>query len=136
MKPRTLTSLCQSIWTCVLALLICTAGVAQVTIAKPPNPNITPAGPHRQEPPARPANDGGDVEGFVYWDTATVTHKQAGTCSGLAVNVSAAGSSNNPIQLGNHFTYAGQVKAFLYGGKQVVYDVCIYAYHGQPVGPP
>jgi hypothetical protein len=51
------------------------------------------------------------------------------------VVVSPAGSSNNTIQLGNNFKYAGQVKAYLYGGKIVVYDVCIYAYHGQPVGP-
>ncbi|HJT69798.1 MAG TPA: hypothetical protein VJ731_06335 [Terriglobales bacterium] len=137
MKPKTLTSICQSISASVLVLLISGTAAAQITTAKPPNPNITPLGPHRQEPPGgRPPNNAGDVEGFVYWDTSSVTHKQAGTCSGLAVNVSAAGSSNNPIQLGNHFTYAGQVKAFLYGGKQVVYDVCIYAYHGQPVGPP
>lgn len=138
MRARKYMSVYQSLSVSVFALVLCATTAAQITTAKPPNSNITPVGPHRQEPPGgqRPPNNAGDVEGFVYWDTSTVSHKQAGTCSGLAVNVSAAGSSNNPVQLGNHFTYAGQVKAFLYGGKQVVYDVCIYAYHGQPVGPP
>ena len=98
---------------------------------RPASPNIAVA----QAPPAITAPNAGDVEGFVYWDVNTITHKPAGTCNGLAVSVSPAGSPTNTIPTGNHFKYAGQVKAFLYGGKQAVYDVCIYAYDHQPVGP-
>jgi hypothetical protein len=154
MRPRKYTSVYQSISTTVLALLICAATAAQITTAKPANPNITAPGPQRHNPPGgqQPSSNPpsidkapppistlttnpGDVEGFVYWDTSIITHKPAGSCSGLAVNVSAAGSPSNTIPTGNHFKYAGQVKAFLYGGKQAVYDVCIYAYDHQPVGP-
>src|SRR5262249_42080133 len=98
---------------------------------RPASPNIAVA----QAPPAITAPNAGDVEGFVYWDVNTITHKPAGTCNGLAVSVSPAGSLTNTIPTGNHFKYAGQVKAFLYGGKQAVYDVCMYAYDHQPVGP-
>src|SRR5581483_6574342 len=137
MRGKKYTSSYQSFLAGVFALLICGASAAQVTVVKPPAPTVTPAGPHRQVPPGgqRPPNNAGDVEGFVYWDASAVKQKNPGTCAGLAVVVSPAGSSNNLIQLGNNFKYAGQVKAYLYGGKVVVYDVCIYAYHGQPVGP-
>lgn len=131
------TSFCESISVSAIVLLICAVSAAQVTIAKPPSPTVNPPGPHAptQAGGQHPSNSAGDVEGFVYWDASTITQKNPGTCGGLAVVVSPAGSSNNLIQLGNNFKYAGQVKTYLYGGKIVVYDVCIYAYHGQPVGP-
>ena len=135
-------------------LLVCVITAAQISTTAPsPNPNITAPGPQRhapqggQRPPgtpsianAPPPNSAlavypGDVEGFVYWDANTITHKPAGTCAGLAVSVSAAGSPNITIQPGNHFKYAGQVKTFLSGGTIQVFDVCIYAYDHQPVGP-
>src|SRR4051812_4318522 len=144
----------QSLSTGVFMLLICVTSMAQVTSAKPPNPNVTAPGPQRHEPPRgqRPAGNSpsianapppnpaltpnaGDVEGFVYWDANVITHKPAGTCNGLAVNVAPAGSTPNSIPTGNHFKYAGQVKEFLAGGKIAVYEVCIYAYDHQPVGP-
>jgi len=133
---------------------MCAAATAQITSTKPPSPNITALGPQRHEPPggqqpagnppsiakAPPQNsaltaNSGDVEGFVYWDTNNIAHEPAGTCNGLAVKVSAAGSPTNTIPTGNHFKYAGQVKAFLSDGKVAVYDVCMYAYDHQPVGP-
>jgi hypothetical protein len=137
MRLRKYISLYPSLSASVLALLISGIAAAQVTQTRPPNPNITAPGRHAQQPAGgqHPPNNAGDVEGFVYWDANTITHKPAGTCSGLAVNVTAAGSSNNVLQIGNNFKYAGQVKAFLYGGKQAVYDVCIYAYDKLPVGP-
>lgn len=134
-------------------LLMWASAVAQVTTTKPPNPNLTPQGPQRHEPaggqhPTNPPSIAnapppisaltqypGDVEGFVYWDTSVITHKPAGTCNGLAVSVLPAGSTPNSLPTGNHFKYAGQVKEFLSGGKIAVYDVCIYAYDHQPVGP-
>ena len=134
-------------------LLICAITAAQITTTTPPNRNMTAPGPQRQAPQggqrppgtpsianAPPPNSAlavypGDVEGFVYWDANAIKHTPAGTCAGLAVSVSAAGSPNISIQPGNHFKYAGQVKTFLAGGTIQVFDVCIYAYDHQPVGP-
>ncbi len=153
MRPRKYMSVYQSLSISGLVLLICAAAAAQITTTQPPNPNITAPGSQRHEPqggqrpPGRPSIANapppnraltvypGDVEGFVYWDANAITHKPAGTCAGLAVSVSAAGSSNITIQPGNHFKYAGQVKTFLSGGTIQVFDVCIYAYDHQPVGP-
>jgi hypothetical protein len=114
----------------------CTTARAQQR-QQPPSPRaVSPANAIAKAPaPVMPAPNAGDVEGFVYWDATTITHKPAGTCTGLAVSVSAAGSPYNTIAIGNHFKYAGQVKGFLVGGKIAVYDVCIYAYDHQPVGP-
>lgn len=136
----------------VLVLLICVTAAAQVTTTPPPNPNLTAPGPQRHAPQGRqrptinpiekapPPNAAlaqypGDVEGFVYWDANVLTHKPAGTCDGLAVSVLPAGSTPNSIPTGNHFKYAGQIKEFLAGGKIALYEVCIYAYDHQPVGP-
>jgi len=117
------------------ALLSVTAVVAQTAHHAPSSPARSPMSAVAQAPtPITVAANAGDVEGFVYWDVNAITHNPAGSCSGLAVNVSVAGASNPPIQTGNHFKYAGQVKAFLYGGKQTIYDVCIYAYDHLPVG--
>src|SRR5882724_1936683 len=155
MRWKKYTSIYQSLSTGVFVLLMWATMAAQISSAKPQNPNITAPGPQRHEPAggqhptnntpsianAPPTNTAltlnpGDVEGFVYWNTSIITHKAAGTCDGLAVNVSPAGSPpTNTMPNGKHFKYAGQVKAFLYGGKQTVYDVCIYAYDHQPVGP-
>ena len=136
MRLRNYRSLWRTLSISVFALLICAASAAQITVTKPPAPTATLAGPHRQQPPGgqHPPNNAGDVEGFVYWDANTITHKPAGTCSGLAVNVTTAGSPHERVQVGNNFKYAGQVKALLYGGKQAVYDVCIYAYDKLPIG--
>src|SRR5262245_7662002 len=102
-------SIYQSLSASLLALLMWATAVAQITSTKPPNPNITAPGPQRHEPAggqrqsntpsianAPPPNTAltpnpGDVEGFVYWDVNTITHKPAGTCNGFAVNVSSAG---------------------------------------------
>ncbi len=155
MRLRKYTSAYQSLSTSVFVLLIWATMAAQVTSAKPPNPNITAPEPQRHEPAggkrptgnspsianAPPPNTAltapypGDVEGFVYWDANKITHKPAGTCDGLAVNVAPAGSPTKTIPAGYHFKYAGQVKAFLSGGNIQVFDVCIYAYDHQPVGP-
>ncbi|HSS95895.1 MAG TPA: hypothetical protein VLK33_02635, partial [Terriglobales bacterium] len=152
MSLRKCTSAFQSVSTSMFVLLICATAAAQVTSTRPPNPNVTAPGPQRHEPAggqhptansianAPPPNTvltqyPGDVEGFVYWDASVITHKPAGTCNGLAVSISPAGSTPSSIPTGNHFKYAGQVKEFLTGGKIAVYDVCIFAYDHQPVGP-
>ena len=121
--------------------------------APPPNSNITAPGPQRHSAPSQPQSPpagaaapqpirqiagNGTIEGFVYWDTGAVTHVPAGDCSGLAVNVAVAQSSAGPYTplatLSNNFKYVGQVKQFLVGGKNKVYDVCTYGYGKVPVG--
>jgi hypothetical protein len=81
----------------------------------------------------------GTIEGFVYWDTGAVSHVPAGNCGGLAVNVAVAQSSAGPYTsmatLSDNFKYVGQVKQFLVGGTNKVYDVCTYGYGKVPVGP-
>jgi len=138
-------------------LAVCAAGAAQITGTKSPNPNITAPGPQRHGPPAQqqPQAPGtrasqpiarlqanGNVEGFVYWDTSKLTHKPAGSCSGLAITVSVGSNSGGPLTaytpigtLSNNFKYVGQVKEFLAGGKLTVYDVCTYGFDKVPVGP-
>src|ERR1041385_849943 len=116
------TSVYQWLSTSACLLLMCVTVTAQVTSAKPTNPNLTVPGPQRHEPAGgqRPTGNSssitsvqppnsdltvypGDVEGFVYWDSSTITHKPAGTCNGLAVNVSPAGSPpTNTVPAGNH----------------------------------
>jgi hypothetical protein len=80
----------------------------------------------------------GTIEGFVYWDTSVISHVPAGDCSGLAVTVAMAQSSAGPYTslatLSDNFKYVGQVKQFLVGGKNKVYDVCTYGYDKVPVG--
>jgi hypothetical protein len=77
----------------------------------------------------------------VYWNANSIAHNPAGSCSGLAVTVKVGSSSGGPFEAykpmttrSNNFQYAGQVKAFLSGGKIEVYDVCRYAYDHVPVG--
>ena len=121
--------------------------------APPPNSNITAPGPQRHSAPSQPQSPpagaaapqpirqmigNGTIEGFVYWDTSAISHVPAGDCTGLAVNVAVAQSSTGPYTsmatLSNNFTYAGQVKQFLVGGQNKVYDVCTYGYGKVPVG--
>jgi hypothetical protein len=131
---------------------------AQSIGTAPAPTKIAPLGPQRPQPPARPARspvsalakaqapiaapNAGNVEGFVYWDASSVAHKPTGSCSGLAVTVSVGSTSGGPLEaykpmatLNNNFKYAGQVKAYLSGGRVTVYDVCMYAYDHVPVGP-
>ena len=121
--------------------------------APPPNRNITAPGSQRHSTPSQPQSPpqgaaapqptrqivgNGTIKGFVYWDASAISHVPAGDCSGLAVNVAVAQSSTGPYTsmatLSNNFTYVGQVKQFLVGGKTKVYDVCTYAYGKVPVG--
>jgi hypothetical protein len=146
----------QMCFMCVVVLAGC--ATAQITGAKPPDPNISAPGPQRHGAPAQPqpqrpgaraqqpvlqAPGNGVIEGFVYWDTGAITHQPAGSCSGLAVTVSVPNGLSGPFQgykplatLTNNFKYVGQVKAMLTGGKILTYDVCTYGYSQVPVGIP
>src|SRR5690348_6220003 len=127
----------------LLAALSCSGALAQVSpTMPPPNRNIGAPSPH-QSPGVHPETVAGTVEGFVYWNANTVSHIPADSCSGLAITVSVGSSSGGPFTaytplgtLSNNFTYVGQVKEFLAGGKVIVYDVCTYGYGKVPVGPP
>jgi hypothetical protein len=115
----------------------------------PPPSKVTAPG-LRQQPlpgtrapqPILRAPGAGTVEGFVYWDASQFQHNPASSCAGLAVTVSIGSNSGGPLTaytplgtLSNNFTYVGQVKQFLAGGKVNVYDVCTYGYGKVPVGP-
>ncbi len=129
------------------AVLCASISLAQVRTTPTQVPNVT--APQRQQPvpgtkvpqPILQTPGAGTVEGFVYWDTASVSHTPASTCSGLAVTVAVGNSSggkSNAYQplatLTNNFKFVGQVKQFLVGGKIKVYDVCTYGYGHVPVG--
>ena len=142
-----------------LAAVLCASmSLAQVRTTPTQVPNVTALGPHqpaqaqpqRQQPlpgtkapqPILQAPGAGNVEGFVYWDTASISHSPASSCSGLAVTVavgnSSGGKSNayKPLTtLTNNFKFVGQMKQFLAGGKIKTYDVCTYGYGHVPVGP-
>jgi hypothetical protein len=115
--------------------LSCGSATGQVVKTAPiPNRNISLAGPQRQGAPAGHALPG-TIEGFVYWDAHTITHNPSGSCNGFSVSVTSGGLpvGNASVQFGAK--YVGQVKAFLAGGKVLVYDVCTYAYNNVPEGP-
>ncbi len=114
--------------------LSCTTAAAQQR-PRPPAPARNPISAVSKAPSTLVAPNPGSIEGFVYWDAGLISHNPAGSCTGLAVTVTAAGSSGAFAQEANNFRYAGEVKAFLSGGKVAVYDVCIYAYDHLPVGP-
>jgi hypothetical protein len=131
--------------TIILGFLLCVSGalgIAQSIPAKrPQSSQLTLPGPQKHSPPSEPAPPG-TIEGFVYWDTASVTHVPASSCSGLAVTVAVGDSSGRkstsykPLAtLTNNFKYVGQVKQFLVGSNIKVYDVCTYGYDHVPVGP-
>ncbi len=96
MHCRKYISIYQWLSTAIFVLLMWATTAAQVTTAKPANPNITAPTPQRHEPAGgqRPASNTpsianapppntaltmnpGDVEGFVYWD-ARHDHSQTG----------------------------------------------------------
>ena len=137
MKRATWTRIQVAIGAAATAAALVTSAHGQVTkTAPPPNRNITLAGPQ----PHNPGSGGqhalpGRIEGFVYWDAQTVTHKPTGTCDGFSVTVTSGGIpvGNPSAQFGAK--YVGQVKAYLVGGNVLVYDVCTYAYSNVPEGP-
>jgi hypothetical protein len=131
--------------TIILSFLLCVSGalgIAQSIPAKRPQPpQLALPNPQKHTPPSEPAPRG-TIEGFVYWDTASVTHVPASSCNGLAVSVAVGDSSGGkstsykPLTtLTNNFKYIGQVKQFLAGGNIKVFDVCTYGYNHVPVGP-
>ena len=132
--------------TITLTFLLCVSGalgIAQsVPATRPPSSQVALPGPQKHGPPSQPAPPPGTIEGFVYWDTASVTHLPASSCNGLAVSVAVGDSSGGkstsykPLTtLTNNFKYVGQVKQFLAGGNIKVFDVCTYGYNHVPVGP-
>jgi hypothetical protein len=114
------------------ALACSNAGAQGVMKTAPvPNPNITLAGPQAHRPSSGHALPG-KVEGFVYWNTHSVTYNAAQACSGFSVSVIAGGNvlAVAPGQFGAK--PINQVNAFLANGTIEVYDVCTYAYDNLP----
>lgn len=128
---------------CLLAILVNMPASAQRVSPTAPVPNRTITAPGSQRPPGdHPESTAGTIEGFVYWDANSITHKPASSCSGLALTVSVGSNSGGPLTaytpigtLSNNFKYVGQVKQFLAGGKVTAYNVCTYGFDHVPVGP-
>ena len=137
--PFRLTAICLEI-----VLLSVAASSQRVSQTAPaPNRNIGAVAAHRPPGGNHPETTAGTIEGFVYWDANSISHNPASSCSGLAITVGVGSSSGGPFTtytplqtLSNNFKYVGRVKAFAYGGKVSVYDVCTYGYDKVPVGPP
>jgi len=132
-------------------LAVCATTAAQITTAPPPNPNITPAGPQRHQPPGgRPVNPSsqiatvpppasvqlvgqGVIGGYVYWDTKSVAHNPVGNCNGLvaAVSVGTPAKGSPGFQ---QFKRLGSFNNFTSMGTVGSWTVCAYSVPQVPTG--
>jgi hypothetical protein len=148
-KYRTLS---QALLASLLVTVICTTTEAQVTGTRPPNTNITPPGPHAQQPaggqhPTSPSSQitkaplptavkmvgQGAITGYVYWDTKSVTHTPASTCSGLGSAVS-VGTPPKGSPTFEQFKMLGTYHNFTYLGNVGTFAVCQYSIPQVPTG--
>ena len=117
------------------------AGIAQsIPAARPRGSQVTLPSAQKRGPTSTPAPFPGTIEGFVYWDTASISHTPGSSCSGLSVTVAVGNSTGGKstayqsmATLSNNFKYVGQVKQFIAGGKIKTYEVCTYGYGHVPV---
>lgn len=133
--------------TVILSFLLCVScapgGIAQsIPATRPRNSQVALPGQQKHGPTSQPAPFPGTIEGFVYWDTSSISHTPGSSCSGLSVTVAVGNSTGGKstayqslATLSNNFKYVGQVKQFIAGGKIKTYDVCTYGYGHVPVGP-
>src|SRR5258708_17667409 len=100
------------------AVLCASMSLAQVRTTSTQVPNVTAPGPQqpaqaqlqRQQPlsgtkapqPILQTPGAGTVEGFVYWDTASVSHTPASTCTGLPVTVALGNSFGGKAKADQH----------------------------------
>jgi hypothetical protein len=138
-----------------LAVITLLAGAfSQQPVAVSPTqvPNATAPGPQRHNPSAQaqpksgvprtamaqpstnlPAPYTGTIEGLVYWNASTISHKPAGSCDGISVTVSLGtplGSSGKE----EFKPLSTQSNNFKYVGKVGTYGVCTYGFNHVPVG--
>ena len=126
---------------------------AQVPATKQPNPNITPVGPQRPEPPAarQPTKPGGQapaptnisvnagtIYGFVYWDSTATAHLGPSICNALSITVAVASKSPyspfGAIGTQSNFTSLTTVHPPLTSVSTTSYDGCAYSYSHAPLG--
>ncbi|HEY4052356.1 MAG TPA: hypothetical protein VGL74_01345 [Terriglobales bacterium] len=135
-----------------LVASMCGLLAAQITTAKPPSTNINPPGPHAQQPaggqhPASPSSQmttpplpvgvkmvgQGAIAGYVYWDTQTITHKPASSCSGLGSAVGVGTAPKGPPAF-EQFKILGTYHNFTYLGNVGSFAVCQYSIPQVPTG--
>ncbi len=119
----------------VTVALACGSAAGQGVPKTAPNIRVSLPGPQRHNPPAGRAMPG-TVEGFVYWETHSVTHNPAGACNGFSVSVIAGGHVLAATSGQFGAKPIPQVKSFLANGTVEVYDVCTYAYDNLPENTP
>ncbi len=127
---------------CAIASMIpmmCCVLAAQVPRTKPPNSNISPLGPHAQQPPGgqHPVPTGA-IYGFVYWDAKATSHLSPSICSALAVTVGVASTKPFPsytsIGTQSDFKPIATVHPPPTSINTTSYDGCAYSYDNVPLG--
>lgn len=112
--------------------------------------HAAPSGPQRHNPPAQAQPQSGlprtamaqpnvhapytgTIEGLVYWDASTISHRSAGSCDGLSVTVS-VGTPHGSSGKEEFKPLSTQSDNFKYIGKVGTYGVCTYGFNHVPVG--
>ncbi|MHB8753399.1 MAG: hypothetical protein ACYC92_00335 [Candidatus Acidiferrales bacterium] len=92
------------------------------SVVKPLQPPTSQSSKSSWQPLVQRGTGQGVIEGYVYWD-GRIQHVPPANCSGLALTVSAGGTSLGTFT--NNFAYIQNVGT---------YGVCAYAVHQVPVG--
>jgi hypothetical protein len=133
----------------LIVVMICGPLVAQVSQKAPPPTGITAPGPQAHRPPsgrpqqapgtsAPPPVNGlvvgqGAIVGYVYWDSKSITHTPANSCTGLGATVS-VGTPPKGSPTFEQFKSLGTYHNFTYLGNVGTFAVCQYSVQQVPLG--
>jgi hypothetical protein len=124
--------------TVFMMAILCGALAAQIPATKQPNPNITPLGPHAQQPPGGHPVMTGTIYGFVYWDAKATSHLGPSICNAMAITVVVANKgSYSPLGLvgtQSHVTSMATIHPPLTSVNTTSYDGCAYSFVNAPLG--
>jgi hypothetical protein len=135
----------------VTALLTSVICAAQITVAPPPDPNLTPPGKQRQapqtqrtpvssttvqahSPSVQRAPNQGVVSGYVFWDPKLVAYSQATPCQGITLFVQVGNPPQGQLSFEQFQTLTSD-KNFTSLPKAGPYSVCAYSVSNIPTGP-
>jgi hypothetical protein len=135
-----------------IALMVasmCGPLAAQVSQTAPPPSGITAPGPQAHRPPsgrpqqapgtsAPPPISGlivgqGSIVGYVYWDSKSITHTPANSCTGLGATVSVGTPPKGSLTF-EQFKPLGTYHNFTYLGNVGSFAVCQYSVRQVPTG--
>lgn len=92
-----------------------------------------PSNAERAQPPVRTFPTGA-IEGYVYWDTHTVQHKPALSCSGLTVTVGVGTPPSGSTPTFEQFKTLATYNSFTNLNNGSTLGVCAFAIHQVPIG--